>query len=98
MLIMLPIFALVLKLFYAFSGRYYIEHVVVALHTHAFLLLTTSIIIGISALKATFTHLRPCCRRFRLVITVLAWWMPIYLLITQKRFYRQNWPMTVFEI
>lgn len=97
MLIMLPIFALVLKLFYAFSGRYYIEHIVVALHTHAFLLLATSIIIGVSALKTMFAHLGFAAGGLGWMVTVLLWWMPIYLLITQKRFYQQSWPVTVLK-
>ncbi|MCL5254512.1 MAG: DUF3667 domain-containing protein [Gammaproteobacteria bacterium] len=97
MLIMLPIFAVVLKLFYAFSGRYYIEHVVVALHTHAFLLLMTSLIIGVSALKAVFAHLGLAAGGLGWMITVMFWWMPIYLLLTQKRFYRQSWLPTVLK-
>ncbi|MCH8501717.1 MAG: DUF3667 domain-containing protein [Aliidiomarina sp.] len=97
MLIMLPIFALVLKLFYAFSRRYYIEHVVVALHTHAFLLLMTSLIIGVSALKAVFAHLGLAAGGLGWMVTVMLWWMPIYLLLTQKRFYRQSWLPTVFK-
>jgi hypothetical protein len=28
---------------------------------------------------------------------LLIWWIPIYLLIMQKRVYRQGWPMTVLK-
>lgn len=36
MFLLLPVFALLLKLLYARRGRYYVEHFVFALHTHAF--------------------------------------------------------------
>jgi hypothetical protein len=37
--LMLPLFALLLKLFYVFKRRLYVEHMIVALHSHAFLFL-----------------------------------------------------------
>lgn len=45
MFVLLPVFALLLKLAYGGSGRFYVEHFIFALHTHAFafLLLTVSL-------------------------------------------------------
>lgn len=45
MFVLLPVFALLLKLAYARSGRFYVQHFIFALHTHAFafLLLTLSL-------------------------------------------------------
>src|SRR5260370_13501 len=42
----IPLFALVLKILYVFKKRFYIEHLVFALHTHAFVFLSTLVIIG----------------------------------------------------
>ena len=52
----IPLFALVLKILYVFKRRYYVEHLIFALHTHAFVFLSTLIIIGLGfllALKST---------------------------------------------
>ncbi|WP_194755474.1 DUF3667 domain-containing protein [Aliidiomarina indica] len=96
MLVMLPIFALLLKLLYAFSGRYYVEHLVLALHTHAFLLLTLMFIMGLKsfmglALPAWLAVISGW------LYVLLWWWIPVYLVCTQKRFYRQSWPLTFFK-
>ena len=48
----IPVFALVLKILYVFKRRYYIEHLIFALHTHAFVFLSTVIIIGLGFLLA----------------------------------------------
>ena len=37
MFILLPIVALLLKFWYLFAGKYYIEHLILALHNHSFL-------------------------------------------------------------
>lgn len=39
MLVLLPIYALLLKLFYVFKRRIHMEHLIVVLHSHAFLFL-----------------------------------------------------------
>ena len=39
MFVLIPLFALLLKLFYVFRRRLYMEHLIVALHSHAFLFL-----------------------------------------------------------
>ena len=39
----IPLFALVLKILYIFKRRFYIDHLIFALHTHAFVFLSTVI-------------------------------------------------------
>ena len=94
--VLMPLFALCLKLLYFRTGRGYLEHLVVALYSHAFMLLgllfaflliglqdvpgLPAPVAGISALFATFTL-------FLLV--------PLYLLSMQKRVYAQNWLKTL---
>jgi hypothetical protein len=89
----IPLFALVLKILYIFKRRYYIEHLIFALHTHAFVFLSTVIIIGIGFLlywKAppAFTPL---------VCTFLGLAVLIQLLRSTRRVYRQNWLATLFK-
>ncbi len=89
----IPLFALVLKILYVFKRRYYIEHLIFALHTHAFVFLSTVIIIGIGFLLAwkapsPFTPL---------VCTFLGFAVFIQLLLSIRRVYRQNWLATLFK-
>jgi hypothetical protein len=89
----IPLFALVLKILYIFKRRYYIEHLIFALHTHAFVFLSTVIIIGMGFLLAwkappAFTPI---------VCTFLSFAVVIQLLIAIRKVYRQNWFATLFK-
>lgn len=92
--LMLPVFALLLKLFYVFKRRLYMEHLVVALHSHAFLCAAL-------LLLALFMALRDATSAGGFWHSLLGWtegitlvWMPLYLLVMQKRVYRQGWILT----
>lgn len=91
--VLVPLFALLLKLFYLGSGRLYLEHLVVALYSHAFLCLA---LLGQFALLALGHLAMP--RLLDIVIglaAALLWlWMPGYLLLMQKRVYGQGWLRT----
>lgn len=94
MLFMLPLFALFLKLLYAFSKRYYVEHLVLALHTNAFILLNLMVILGLYSLL-NFS-LPVWLAKPIFVVQILLWiWIPVYLLFSQKKFYRQSWGWTL---
>jgi hypothetical protein len=96
--VLLPVFALMLEILYVFKRRLYMEHLIVALHSHAFLCLALLLVFLTMALRdavapATgFLH------------GLLGWaegllfaWMPIYLLRMQKRVYGQGWTMTAIK-
>ena len=89
----IPLFALVLKILYIFKKRYYIEHLVFALHTHAFVFLSTLIIIGIGLLLNWKVPgaLTP------VVCTFLSFAVLINLLVAIRRVYKQNWFATLFK-
>lgn len=100
MLLMLPFWALYLKVLYLFSRRYYLEHLTVALHTHAFLLLSLMLLSTLGYIT------NPLIDNFGwtwLTLPsdwlgyILIGWMFIYLLLTQKRFYQQSWALTVVK-
>lgn len=95
---MLPVFALILKLFYVFRRRLYMEHIIVALHSHAFLFISLLglMILGF-AKEAIQPHLAFAATVITLVQVAMWLWMPVYLLVMQKRVYRQGWPMTILK-
>lgn len=91
--LLMPLFALLLKVLYLGSGRTYLEHLVVALYSHGFLLLMLLALFMLSAASnagapAWFTGLG---------YAAIWIWMPIYLLLMQKRVYRGGWFTTVLR-
>lgn len=92
--LLMPVFALLLKVLYLGTGRRYLEHLVVALYSHAWLLLvllatflTTFAAGAIGTMWATIAN--------ALVINTL--WLlcvPVYLFIMQLRVYREHWALT----
>ena len=85
MLLMLPIFALILSLFYIRRKRYFIEHFVFSVHFHTFAF------IAILALWLVSRYL----------ITVPVWFFSlvlfIYLVFALKRFYIQGYLKSTFK-
>ncbi|OOG51331.1 DUF3667 domain-containing protein [Rhodanobacter sp. C01] len=98
MFVLIPVFAILLKLFYVFRRRLYMEHLIVALHSHAFIFLSL-LLIAVTGMLSTW--LRPHAAwtgyAMGLLQTALILWIPTYLLVMQKRIYRQGWPMTVLK-
>jgi hypothetical protein len=80
--LMLPIFALMLKLLYIRRDRYYAEHFVFALHTHAFFFVMFLLIL-----------ISPWGR----LDMLLALWMMVYVWLAMKRVYRQGWFRTTVK-
>jgi hypothetical protein len=98
MFFMIPVFALVLKLFYVFRRRLYMEHLIVSLHSHAFIFIS---LLGLMLLSFARGAIEP---RLAFAGTAIGFvqfamwaWIPIYLLVMQKRVYRQGWPMTILK-
>ena len=81
MFILLPIFALILKLLYIRRRRYYAEHFVFLLHTHSFIFALFSIMLILRELH----WLRGW------IATGLSIWMIVYVYIAMKRVYGQGW-------
>jgi len=100
MFIILPIFALFLKLFYFFSKRYYTEHLIFLLHNHSFIyvILMMEIILDFSADKLSTGEswlAQSSASVFSLISTLLSYWIIVYVFLAMKRFYRQGWGMTI---
>ena len=97
MFVLLPVFALILKIWYAFARRYYYEHLIFSLHNHSFMFVCLTLAISLEAL-ALWLDPGESSWAYRLLewlsIALLAW-VPVYLLLAQKRVYGQGWLMTL---
>ncbi len=96
--LLVPLFALFLKVMYVGSGRGYLEHLVVALYSHAFLLATLLVLFVSTGLAG----LAPAASVWpRAVLGVgamgLFFAVPAYLLAMQKRVYGQGWLVTLVK-
>ncbi len=97
MFVLLPLVALLLKIWYLFARRFYVEHLVFALHNHAFIFVTFIVIILLSVIvqwndpegSGTLTT------SVEWVKGVMLAWIPLYMLISLKRVYGQGWGLTV---
>lgn len=95
--ILLPLFAVLLKIMYVFKKRLYMEHLIVALHSHSFLCGSLLLVVILDALSAWTSGWAWLSRPLGWMEIALLCWMPVYLLIMQKRVYRQGWIMTLFK-
>lgn len=100
MFVILPLFSAWVGVFYLLSKRYYIEHLLLQVHNHAFLFLSLVVLYLITLIRSPlatasfFGH--------GVLDSVLLWtgtaiwlWLPVYVLLSMKRFYGQGWAMTL---
>ena len=97
MFVLLPVVALILKFWYAFASRYYIEHLILALHNHAFLFVVLIFALLLEVAEDWFT-----ANEVSAGVTgtlALNWaigiWIPVYLVWALRTVYRQNWVLTL---
>jgi hypothetical protein len=92
MLCCIPLFAFILKILYIRKGRFYVEHLVYALHIHTFLYVTV-IITALAVMGADRT------------VPALAGWIKalmacaivIQIFLSIRRVYKQGWFMTMVK-
>ena len=93
--VLLPLFALLLKIFYIFKRRLYMEHLIVAMHSHAFLMLSMLVLVVLAVLRQLLLPHAGWLKVPFYLATAAAWiWIFVYLWLMQKRVYRQGWLMT----
>ena len=97
MFVLLPIVALIFKFWYLFAKRYYIEHLIFSLHNHAFLFVSLILILLANIGESQFTAYShsTAASAMTWVMVVLGSWIPLYMLISLRVVYRQNWLMTI---
>lgn len=92
MIIMLPLIAFYLKLFYLFSKRLYIEHLVFTFHFQSFNYLLMGLVLLIADIKGISDDL---------IESVVGWSIVIwfaYNYFAFKRVYQQSWWITLFKV
>ncbi len=91
MFILLPLFAVLLKIMFIFSKRLYMEHLTVALHSHSFIFITVLLSEMLDLLDNYLVETSPgFANFFGVVAGGLLFWIPIYLFLMQKRVYKQG--------
>ena len=92
--VLLPLMALVLKILYPLSKRYYVEHLLFVVHYHSFVFLILS-------LQVLFTRLGSLLRvpETPIDVTVLAasLYVPVYLYKALRRVYGQGRAFTILK-
>lgn len=99
MFVLLPMVALIFKFWYLFAKRYYVEHLIFSLHNHAFLFVCLIILLSISEASILMAN-----RGLEGLTTAIEWleiaiwtWIPIYMLISLRVVYQQNWALTALK-
>lgn len=91
MVIFIPVLALVMKLLYPLSKRFYVEHLVFFLHYHAFGFVVLMLMIGIYESGAMIGWSKMA---WRVVSIAGSGCMALYLLVAMRRVYLQGWLAT----
>jgi hypothetical protein len=92
MLCCIPLFAFILKLLYVRQGRFYVEHLVYALHIHTFLYVSV-IITSLAVMGANRTV--PALGGW--IIGVMACAIVVQIFLSIRRVYKQNWFMSLLK-
>lgn len=96
--VLMPLFALLLKFMYLFKRRLYMEHLLTALHSHAFIFLSLLLISLSLIVRDAFGEGRAWLQTgIDWLVLAMAWWVPLHLLVAQKRIYAQGWIATLFK-
>ena len=96
--VLMPLFAVLLKIVYLFKRRLYMEHLLVALHSHAFICMSLLLLALVQLLLGWATTDAAWAMPLLQLLRVAIWtWLPVYLFLMQKRVYRQGWFVTVLK-
>lgn len=92
LIVLLPLMALVLKVLYPLSRRYFVEHLLFFVHFHAFffLILTLQVLFGRLAGLLSLPQAIPI-----LIIVAASFYIPLYLYLAMRRVYGQGHLVTI---
>lgn len=88
--LLLPFFALFMKVLYVRRGWYYSEHLVFALHVHAFAFAVFSLI-------AVLIWVSGAAEWSSVLASLMMLLIPLYFVLAQKRVYAQGWVKTLLK-
>lgn len=91
MFVLLPLFALLLKLAYLGSGRYYVEHLILALHTHSFIFFVL-LVRRLLEFTDGLPYIGVTAQWIGIGIDI---WIPLYLYLTLRNYFDQGTGVTL---
>jgi hypothetical protein len=94
MILGIPLVALFMHVVYAFSGRYYVEHVIFLFHTHVFFFLISITMSLSSIIGQRYGILFDVMDWFRVIA---GWYIPIYIFMAMMKVYGDSWAKTFFK-
>ena len=92
--VLLPLMALVLKILYPLSKRYYVEHLLFVVHYHAFVFLILTLQVLFRRLGLLFQVPEPA---IDVVALAASLYVPVYLYKAQRRVYEQGRFFTILK-
>lgn len=92
--VLLPLTALILKMLYPLSKRYYVEHLLFVLHFHAFFFLVLTLEVLFSRLVSSLGLTSVLTNLSVFVVSV---YVPIYLYKSMRRVYAQGRTITILK-
>ncbi|MGL6290176.1 MAG: DUF3667 domain-containing protein [Silanimonas sp.] len=95
--VLVPVFALLLKILYVYQRRLYMEHLVAALHGHAFVCAMLLVLMALSAIESLLGSPAWLAAPIGWLEWLALLWMPAYLWLHLKRVYRQGWLLTTIN-
>jgi hypothetical protein len=87
--VLLPVFALLLKVVLVFKRRMYMEHLMVAIHSHTFIYMGILVAVTLSWIAERWPT--GWTNPWWMLMGFSIAWIPVNLFLTQKRVYRQRW-------
>lgn len=97
MFVLLPVVAVIFKFWYLFAKRYYVEHLIFSLHNHSFLFVSLILILLANVVDTLLSKYgyTTAANGIGWVITIIAIWIPLYLLVSLRVVYQQGWFLTL---
>ena len=94
LIVLLPLMALVLKILYPLSRRYFVEHLLFFVHFHAFFFLILTLQVLFNSLMSSLAFASDAGT---LVIVAASFYIPVYLYKAMRRVYGQGHLITIFK-
>lgn len=95
LIVLLPIMALVLKMLYPLSRRYFVEHLLFFIHFHAFIFLMLTLQILFARLGYSLPFVPEAITV--LVLVAASFYVPVYLYKAMRKVYGQGHLITIFK-
>jgi Protein of unknown function (DUF3667)/Domain of unknown function (DUF4286) len=94
LIVLLPLMALVLKILYPLSRRYFVEHLLFFVHFHAFFFLILTLQVLFNSLMSSLAFASDAGT---LVIVAASFYIPVYLYKAMRKVYGQGHLITIFK-